>query len=366
MFLTLGWLFVAHVRAQTPASTPFDIQGQLRNGTKNAPADSIANVPVTLFQITETGPLTRSVSTDAQGNFLFTRVLTDATSYFTRIDYAGVRYFSEIMPAELAAVKPISVTVYETQTVPADFAFDRVHLILDVQPKAFDGIQILQATNSTDRAFYVPLPLPAKTSDVRFEDFREQTRVIYQEDGAILYPILPTTTEILYGLALPYTPPDYTLTIPFKTDTASVNLLVSKSGDVRVSGSTLKPSAPFVMQSGQEYLVYAAPPQSAGTVFSATISNLPGVDHTPTIRMAILAAGGLAGLALLAYPVYRRRSKDKTAAPNDRARERAAQLQAIARLDDKFDANEIDEDAYLAERAALKAELLKDVVKRET
>jgi len=362
MFLAWGWLLVAHVHAQTPTPIPFDITGSLSNGTKDAPASNIANVPVTLFQITSQGPVRREVSTDADGNFLFTQVLTDATSYFARVDYAGIRYFSEILPAELAAVKPLTVTVYETQTLPAAFAFDRVHLVLDVQPKTFEGLEILQVTNPTDRAFFAPLPVPDKAEDVRFDNINDQSRLVRQDDDTLLYPILPTTTQILFGFGLPYTPPDFVLTLPFQTNAASVNLLVSKVGDVRVSGAALQPSAPFVTQSGQVYLVYAAPPQSAGSAFRATLSNLPGVDNTANIQMALLAAGGLGALALLAYPVYRRRTKDKPAATNDRASERAAQLQAIAQLDDAFDAQEIDADVYQAERAALKAELLKDVV----
>lgn len=366
MFLVWGWLLVAHVHAQTPTPTSFDIEGQLANGTKDAPANSVANVPVTLFQITQAGPVRREVSTDADGDFLFTQVLTDATSFFARVDYAGIRYFSDILPAELAAVKPLTVTVYETQTLPAAFAFDRVHLVLDVQPQAFEGLEILQVTNPSDRAFFVPLPVPDKAEDIRFDNINDQSRLVRPDDNTLLFPVLPTTTEILYGFVLPYTPPDFELTLPFQTNAASVNLLVSKLGDVRVSGAGLQPSPPFVTQSGQEYLVYAAPPQRAGSAFRAMISNLPGADNTPMLQTALLAAGGLAALALLAYPVYRRRTKGKTALTTDHARERAAQLQAIALLDDAYDAQEIDEDTYEAERAALKAELLKDAVKRET
>lgn len=357
MFIALGWFFAGHARAQAP----LEIQGQLSNGTHDAPAHSIANVPITLFQITTAGPITRSAQTDAQGSFSFANVITDANAYFTRVDYAGIRYFSEIRPPELAAVSPFSMTVYETQTLPANFTFDRVHLILDVQPRRFNGLELVQITNASDRAFYAALPLPDNTSDVQFQDIREQSIVKRQDDGTILYPILPTTSELLFGIILPYTPPDYELKVTLGANVAGFNLLVSESSGVRVTGNQLAQGEPFTSQSGQRYLVYSGPEQRAGTTFTATISNLPGVDNTRSLQTMLLLGGGASALALLAYPVYRRRAQKIKA---DESNERVAQLQALARLDDAFDAGELEESEYQAQRAMLKAELLKNAVGR--
>ncbi len=352
VFIALGWIFVANVHAQGPTQ----IQGQLFNGTHDAPAQSIAKVPVTLFQITAAGPVTRTAETQADGTFTFANVITDATAYFARVDYAGIRYFTEIRPPELASALPLTLTVYETQTLPANFTIDRVHLILDVQPKRFNGLELVQITNPIDRAFYLPLPLPANTSDVQFQDVREQSIVKREEDGTILYPILPTTTEILYGVVLPFTPPDYRLEIPLATQVSGFNLLVAQTSGVSVSGNQLVPGAPFTSQSGQQYLVLAGPGQNAGTTFRATISNLPGVDTTPQLQTLVLVGGGVGALALLAYPIYTRRTRKAKAVETS---ERVNQLQLLARLDDAFDAGKVDADEYHAQRAALKAELLK-------
>lgn len=358
MFLVFGWLLVARAYAQAPTQ----ISGQLVNGTQDAPASSVANVPVTLFQITAAGPQTRTAPTDAQGNFLFTDVITDANAYFIRVDYAEIRYFSDIRPAELADATPFVVTVYETQPIPANFSIDRVHLILDVQPRRFNGLELVQVTNPSDRAFYLQLPLPDETSDVQFEDIREQTMVKRQPDGTILYPILPTTTEILFGVILPYTPPDYRVQIPLATNVAGFNLLVSQTSGVRVSGDNLAQGAPFTSQSGQPYLVFAGPEQRAGTTFSATISNLPGADNTRQLQTIVLVGGGLGALVLLAYPFYQKRARKNKMGETS---ERVMLLQALARLDDAFDAGELEETEYHAQRAALKAELLKTVVVAE-
>ena len=137
---------------------------------------------------------------------------------------------------------------------------------------------------------------------------RVNRRDIHASDGTTLYPVLPTTTQVLYGIVMPYTPPTYQLEMPLKYNVQGVNLLVSKTSDVSVSGSNLQPGTPFTSQTGQQYLVYSAPPLGAGATFSATISNLPGIDNTPTAQLVVLLGGGLAGLILLGYPVYRRRT----------------------------------------------------------
>jgi hypothetical protein len=359
VFIVLAWLLLGQVRAQSA----MQIRGQLVNGTHDAPAHAIENVPITLFQITAAGPVTRTAPTDAQGKFTFADVITDANAYFLRVDYANIRYFSEIRPPELAAASPFTVSVYETQTLPANFTLDRVHLILDVQPRRFNGLELVQVTNPSDRVFMMPLPLPDRTSDVQFQDIREQSIVKREDDGTILYPILPTTSEILFGVIIPYTPPEYRLQIPLLTNVGGFNLLVSQTSGVSVAGSNLTAGAPFTSQSGQPYAVFWGPDQRAGTTFSATISNLPGADNTRQLQTIVVLGGGLSALALLAYPIYRQRvQQSKRRAPN----ERLAQLQALAQLDDAFDAGELEEGEYHAQRARLKAELLKNAREQES
>ncbi len=359
MCIAGGWLGVARVNAQTPAPTPFQIQGQVLNGTHDAPPRSVANLPVTLFQIGPKGPVERTVNTDAQGKFFLTDVITDANAYFARVEYGDIKYYSEIAPAPVGATLALTVTVYETQTLPANFALDRVHLILEVQPKVFNGLQLVQVRNPGDRVFLIPLPLPAKYDKVQFDDVRDEGRAERLADGSILFPVLPTTSEILYGILIPYTPPDFTLALPLQNDVSGFNLLVSKLGAVTATGTNLTPGAPFTSQNGQQYLVFAAPGQKAGTTFTAAISNLPGADNTQNLQTLIFVVGGLGGLALLAYPIYRRHAiKNKTSAAHDRA----TLTRALARLDDAYARNELDESEYQAQRAALKAEALQELL----
>lgn len=304
VFLAAGALLTARAAAQAPTR----LEGQLFNGTRDAAPGSVVNVPVTLFQITQAGPVTQTVPSGAEGKFAFENVKPDATSYFARVDYEGIRYYSEIRPAEIVAAQPITVTLYETQTMPADFGMDRAHFVLDVGVRRLDGLVLLQVSNPGDRAFFAPLPVPDNTSDVQFQDVREQSRVVRGQDGAMLYPILPTTGDILYGITLPVQPPDYEFKLPLRTNVGALNLLIARVGDVKLSGAGLTEGNAFTSQDGQVYTVASAGPQRAGTTFTARISNLPGADNTPAVQRVVLIAGAIGGLALLLFPFYKRRA----------------------------------------------------------
>lgn len=307
MFFAAGALMTARVAAQVPTR----IEGQLFNGTKGVPPASVVNVPVTLFQITQAGPVTRTVQSGADGKFAFDNLTTNATSFFTQVNYEGIRYYSDIRPAEIAAAQPITLTLYETQTLPADFAIDRAHFVLDVGLRRLDGLVFLQIIPPGDRAFMMPLPIPDGTSDVQFQDVREQSRIVRAEDGTVLYPVLPTTSEVLYGITLPVQPPDSPFILPLRTNVSALNLLIAQVGGAQITGAGLTAGQPFSSQNGQVYNVASAGPQRAGTTFTALVSNLPGVDNTRAVQNVVLVVGGVGALLLLSFPFYRRRaSKD--------------------------------------------------------
>ena len=136
MFLAVGWFSVAYAETKFPT----EIKGQLTNGTASAPADSVANLPVTLFQITTAGPVTRRPDRWTR-RFPICQCHHRRHRLFYAVNYAGIEYYSDIATPDVAASSPVTLTVYETQTLPANFTLDRVHLILDVQPKHFNGLQ---------------------------------------------------------------------------------------------------------------------------------------------------------------------------------------------------------------------------------
>lgn len=353
VFAVGGWLSLTTVNAQSPPR----IEGQIFNGTASADPAAVKGVDVTLYQVTASGPVTSSVTTDADGRFTFDNVSAEANTFFARTDYGGIKYFSDIVPAPLAATIPLTMTVYETMTMPTNVQIDRAHFVFDIAPRSLSGLALLELATPNDRAFFMPLPVPEKVTDVAFNDIREQNRIVRADDGTILYPVTPGTAQILYGMTLPTKPPTFDLVLPVPITIGALNLLVQETGDVQIKGSALIPGAQFVAPSGAKYLTASTGKLSAGTTLTASISNLPGADNTNTINNIVLTVGGVAALGLLAYPFWRERSRGKA---GQEVSERVAQLQAIAALDDANAAHEIDEADYRIRREALKAELLSE------
>jgi hypothetical protein len=376
LFVVSAYGLASHANAQTSSR----LEGQVFNGTAAALPERTANLDVTLFQMGASGPVTQTVQTDAQGRFAFSGLKLEANSpYFARVDYEGIHYFSDILTPGIEASNPLSLTVYETQTVPADFQIDRTHFILDVDKNALTGFELLQVKNPTDRAFVLPLPLPRNVSDLQFNDPRDQSRAIQGEDGSLAFPILPTTEQIFIGVRLTTSPPDYTLQVNVPVKVGRMNVLVSQTGGVQVASPQLTPGPVFTPQSGSNYWQLNRDNVPASSTVLVVISNLPGGDNSALVRNAVLGLGGLAALLMLALPFIRQRCARPAVVlsplvggtpphpplrrgeeAGDMASERLARLEAIADLDDAFEAGEIPEDEYHFKRAELKAELMND------
>lgn len=367
---------VGRVNAQSASP----LVGQVLNGTADAPSDRVADLAVTLFQMGTGGPVTQTIRTDARGRFSFPDIKLDQTSpFFAQVDYEGIHYFSEIVTPGIESAKPLTLTVYETQTIPSDFQIDRAHFILDSAQNALTGIEIIQVKNPTDRVFLLPLPLPDNLADLQFNDPRDQFRAVQLTAGSIAFPILPTTTQILIGVRVNSSPPENTLKLNVPVKIGRVNVLVSQAGGVQVSSPQLAPGAVFTPQSGGSYWQLSGDNIPAGSTVPIIISNLPGGDNFALVRNMVLGFGGLAAIAMLAFPFLKRRGEsspgpivdlagetDSSLKPGGEttgkidAEERLARLREIADLDDAFEAGEMGESEYREERAALKAELMHD------
>ncbi len=352
----LGSYFTA---ARAEAQSPQIVAGQIKNGTANAPAASVANLSVTLFQMGASGPLTQTAQTDAAGRFSFGDLqLASGTPVFASVDYQGIHYFSEVLTPDVIASAPISLTIYETGPMPADFQIDRAHLILEVGQKLLNGIELVQLKNPTDRVFLMPLPLPANVASVQFNDPRDEFRAVRGSDGSISYPVLPSTEQVLLGVQIQTRSSDYALKIDTPVRIGELNVLVPQNDGVQAVSTQLKTGQPFSPQPGTTFTQLNGANIPAHSSVVVQISNLPGAESPDLARNVVLGAGSLAALALLGAGLRRRRGEPNPAfAP--RPVERLERLKAIAALDDSFEAGSIDADEYVAQRAALKAELLR-------
>src|SRR5437879_8589404 len=115
------------------------IFGQLLNGThKNAP---VAGQSVTLQMAQgNTAKDLTSVTTDAQGSYVFPNLATDKTiSYALYIRYQGAQYSSAIVTLDTKPAQQLNLTVYDATNSTANIAVVRATLL---------GIRFMQENGS--------------------------------------------------------------------------------------------------------------------------------------------------------------------------------------------------------------------------
>ena len=348
----MGLTFIL-ARAQTTTR----ILGRVVNGTGSANPTTVANLPVTLFQMGSSRPVTTSTQTDASGQFVFDHIDT-STPYFLRVEYGGIKYFSDLSPKPVTATAPITLTIFESMAMPANVKISQMHLIFDVGEKIVQGVELLVVENKSDKAFLLPLTTPDGASPVSFDDPITQARVHTLPDGRVGYPILPPGEQIAFGYTMLVKPPEdnVKLNLPYAVDTFS--LLVSDLNGIKVSSPNLATRDPFTLSSGRRYLTLGGQGLASNTTVVATISNLPGADNIASAQLAAVAVGGVVGLGLMGWSVLQKRSSQAGLSGDETATRRVELIRAMATLDDAYEADELDEDEYEEQRSELKAELI--------
>lgn len=388
LFATSALVALALIALPTPrangqAGGQGTIEGQIVNGTKDAPAASASSVTVTLYMASPgmTAPISQTTKSDASSHFTFSNLDTISTTrYIAMANYGGLEYFSDMLAfPDNTTTLPAFIVVFETTTDPSVIRVDQMHLVLDVESGLFNVLQIIALENTSDHVYIgaplagphratLILPTLAGARDIQFNNPDADTTTL-RGDSVLTYtlPLGPGEDQIVYGYTLPYTPPTYQFNLKLPFDTARLGVLFADVGATFQSAQLGAPT-PFPTQSGQNFLLSSADNLTAGTVVKATFANLPATAAAPApspsaptalggnsqlVGGIVLGVAGLVIVALLAYPLMKRRAA-ATALQN----RRQELLQEIADLDDAFEAKEISEQEYNEERAALKAELV--------
>jgi len=387
--LALMWLTLPTLRADAQSGGQGTITGTITNATKDAKPSSTANLDVVLVTVPQgaTSMLTTTVKSDANGKFVFSNLDTISTTrYFVTTHYGQVDYFSDVLTFE----SPLSTTlvadfpIYESTEDASVVKVAQTHIVIRAQAPWLEIQHIIALENASDRVYIgkplagphratLTLPVLPKAMDVQFDDPNIGQTVLLG-DTVLTYtlPIGPGRDQIIYQYAVPFTPPvyDLTLNLPFSTDKLGVYLL--DAPNAKMDSPHLKP-APNPMGNvpgAPQFISMAGENLQAGTTVQAKLSNLPtstsssgaaptpaATDNTQTIGLVVLGFALVAAVALLAIPLVRRRRAAQIVAA-ELKHERMDLLQAIADLDDEFEAGKMTEEAYKAERARLKAHLL--------
>lgn len=359
------------------------LKGQVINATTNK-AQGNLEVALRIFEgNTEIERLTTRA--DNAGNYTFEKLPTDhSTLYSIEGRYNNVVYFSD-QPGNFtpnSTETTLNLNVYETSANPEAISVTQLHYLMSFTPEAVNVVQIFVIGNQGKTTYIggngqtFPFALPQNAQDVTFEDDPTGMRFVKANNGYVdTEPIIPGA-ESLSIIALYKLPYDNALTIdiPIPADVASANVLMQDLG-AKLSSDQLQFVESREFQ-GDPFSIYSTTDLKKGQVLALNLTNLnnltfaseanapgtttpgPGLnqDH---IRWIVIGLGGLVIVFVaVGYPYLRPQLSQPGTANEDSSLRRQKLLLLLARLDEAFEAGELDKQVYHRARAKYKAELV--------
>ncbi len=361
------------------------LTGQVINATTNQP---VGNIAVTLHGFQNNAELTTlTTQADGEGRFRFENLSTEhSILYLVEGTYENVVYVTNqpgiFVPDSTET--SLDLQVYEPTTDGQAVKITQLHYLLSFSPQAVNAVQIFVVGNDSDRTYVgqngqtFPVPVPAGAAAVRFENDPAGRRYLKTETGYVdTEPIVPGPegSSIIASYDIPYTGDSVQIELPLPADTAALNVLMSNQG-----ANLSSPQVQFVenrQMQGNEFAIFNGGRLAKGDTLTLQLTGLndlefntrpampgatvaaPPVDQA-LWRWVIVALGGLAivGVAV-AYPLMRLQLTHHTDLYDpDPEFHRQKLLLILARLDEVFEAGELDEQVYRQARARYKAELV--------
>jgi mono/diheme cytochrome c family protein len=397
------WQVVDYVRTLSyePIVSEGAIAGQVGNATTDEP---VGDVEVRLRRWGtefELPPLVAQA--DADGNFRFEGLDTgNHAFYLAEVTYDDVPFPSDFVSFEPGVTQlSVPVNVYETTTSDEDIKVERFHfIVIGEQPGFLSVLELYQFSNLGDHAYVgtvneeglretVRMALPAGAQELTLQGGVLGDDFLEIDEGLVATsPIIPgaETFEVAFVYAAPYSGKTLDLDRPLYYDTATVNGLVmdvgaklesdvlSDEGEREAQGQTFLQYTGQDLASGEtlpiqlvdlDKIEFASTPEPADGASAMSSSVMPssGLSQTALLWMT-LGLGALAIVFVLMYPSLRPRLVGEgPTSESDLTREQQRLLLTLARLDQAYEAGDLNETVYRRARARRKAELA-DVLRR--
>ncbi|MCD6289311.1 MAG: c-type cytochrome [Anaerolineae bacterium] len=361
------------------------IRGIITNGTLSQTVPAGITVTLHVFDNQSFDEVRQfETVTQSDGSFRFGQLSTSPQwTYLATLHYADVPYASGVGRFTPGGDKELHlpITIYEPTQDASGIRIEHAHWFIDFNDRNLlvgelyilsqDGNRTYVGTEEATQGRRITLrfPLPPGYDGVKVDPDLMGQRFFVIDDALVdTLPVLPGQgiRQILLSYKLPYSTDKLDLQHPILYPTKHLNVLVSDVG--------VKMSSPQVTfrdkrgDSGQSFLNFTGDDLAAGQVVTLSFDHLPldGASSADSMRTVSAIAGAatvvIAALGLLIYASRRKRtavaSSPLAEALPELEAERQRLILAIARLDDAFDAGNIEEDVYQEERAAKKARLL--------
>ncbi len=359
------------------------LKGQVINATTGQPSGSMEVTLRIIENNTELEHLTTQA--DSAGNYTFEKLPTDhSVLYAVEGRYKDVTYFSD-QPGLFtpdSTETTLDLKVYETTSSPEALSVSQLHYLMTFTPEAVSVVQVFILSNAGNKTYIgnqgqtLSFSLPANAQNVMFENDPSGQRFKELDDGyADTDPVTPgegsSSIVAVYDLAYDDT---LTINVPLPADVALANVLMQDQG-AKLSGEQLEFVETGDFQ-GTSFSVYSAADlkkvQSltlqlteldkltfpAGASASGTIASAGSVDQD-LLRWIVIGLGGaVIVFVAVGYPYLRPQTAEQVAAAEDVSQRRQKLLLMLARLDEVFEAGELDRQVYHRARAKYKAELV--------
>ncbi len=369
------WAALDYVRAfayeyaapgSAPIATEVRVTGTVTNGTGGATVPEGLTVNLHGFDnFTEAATLSTTVG--ATGTFQFENVpYVPGRQFIVAASYQGVIYGSDLLAMDTGQPAEAAVMIYESTTNPAALRIERMHVFFDFASGQATVGELFLLSNEGDKTIggtdapVVELPLPADATAVTMQQGQEGTDFARTAQGiALTAPIRPgaNAAQVLLSFRLPY---DSKLNFEQKVlyPVGALDVLLPEVG-VQIRGEKLQDGGVQDIQ-GTTYHTFDATGLAAGETLAFQLSGKAAGAASGTVALTAsntLGVGiGLGAVALVLVGAglwWLRRSRVPAAEPESRE----DLLQAIAELDDDFEAGELGEGEYRRERARLKGKL---------
>lgn len=355
------------------------VVGTLANGTAGASAPN--RMPLTLYALdseASTIMFTRTVTSDVGGRFVLDQLDPSPTIiYAVHVPYQKADYYSDLVTfahGDLTVTMPI--TVYETTVDASAVQIEQMHLFFEFTPGRVVAGQLFIVTNSGDRAYLgaegtsVRFSLPPNATNVSFEDGAPGGRFQLVAGGfADTEAVTPGVgaAEILVSFELPYDGKKLDLDLTAAYPIRNVNVLVPEGGVMLTSGQ-LAATGSRDTQNGK-MLHFVGGGLAAGQAFALQLSGAPSLEPagqastgiggvSPLLVASAILLLAAAGIVAFVWLRQERATAEPEAEQVDLDAQREEMLDAMAALDDDFEAGQIPEADYRRQRQELKAELV--------
>lgn len=366
------------------------LAGQVINGTTNKPQPG---VELTLYGFQGEAQVERITSqADSEGRFVFKNLPTEhSITYVLEGSYDGVTYISR-QPAAFtpdSAEVSIDLEVYETTDDASVLSITQLHYLISFSPGAVSIAQVFVVGNSSDQSYVgqdgqtFAFALPPQAVDVSFQNDPLGDRFIQTGGGyADTEPVMPGPqgSSVVAVYAVPFNGNSLEIEVPLPANVVAANVLMQDLG-AELSSDQLQFSDTRTIQ-GNSYAIYNGGSLPAGETITLRLSGLNRLNFSATgmgtapgaaavtphlidldqglLRWIVMGLGAAVIVAAAAvYPSLRPRLTHQAgqhAADPDTRRQQLLLL--LARLDETYEAGQLDEQVYRRARARYKAELV--------